>query len=265
MNLDLAGKKAIVTGGSSGIGYSCAAALRVEGVGVLLAALPDGLEVAAGRLRELPSPAPAAEVAAVPCDLRLPDDIERVVHTALERLGAIDILINCAGAAQAGSFLNLPDGAFLDAWTLKLLGYIRMVRAVAPLMIKRRDGRIVNIVGASGRSPSPTLLPVGTTNAALLNFTRGIARELAPYNVRINAISPGPTATPRAEQLAQQTAEARGIPLAEARAEMAQSLPLGRMVEPNEVAAMAVMLVSDRCASITGTEILIDAGSTSAL
>src|SRR3972149_754663 len=157
MNLDLAGKKAIVTGGSSGIGYWCAATLRVEGVGVLLAALPSGLEEAAGRLRELPSPAPAAEVAAVPCDLRLPDDIERVVHTALERLGAIDILINCAGAAQAGSFLNLPDGAFLDAWTLKLLGYIRTVRVGAPLMIKRHDGRIVNIVGASARSASMRL------------------------------------------------------------------------------------------------------------
>src|SRR3972149_9116315 len=98
MNLDLAGKKAIVTGGSSGIGYWCAATLRVEGVGVLLAALPSGLEEAAGRLRELPSPAPAAEVAAVPCDLRLPADIERGGHTALERLWGIRILLKSVGA-----------------------------------------------------------------------------------------------------------------------------------------------------------------------
>ncbi len=264
MDLGLAGKRAIVTGGSSGIGFACAAALRAEGASVLIAALPSGLEEAATRLRELESPA-AADVVAVPCDLRLADDILRVVRTARSELNPIDILINCAGAAQGGAFLDLPDEAFLDAWALKLLGYIRMVRAVAPSMIERRDGRIVNIVGASGRSPSPTLLPVGTTNAALLNFTRGIARELAPYQVRINAISPGPTATPRAERLVQQTAEARRISLSEARAEMARNLPLGRMIEPSEVAAMAVMLVSDRCASVTGAEILIDAGSTSSL
>jgi NAD(P)-dependent dehydrogenase (short-subunit alcohol dehydrogenase family) len=140
-----------------------------------------------------------------------------------------------------------------------------MVRAVVPSMIDRRDGRIVNIVGASGRSPSPALLPVGTTNAALLNFTRGIAKELAPHNVRINAISPGPTATPRAEELAQQTALAQGISLAEAKADLARTLPLGRMVDPREIAAMALMLVSDRCASITGAEILIDGGSTPGL
>ena len=114
--------------------------------------------------------------------------------------GQLDILINSAGSAMGGSFVDLPDQAFLDAWTLKLLGYIRMTRAVVPAMIARRDGRIVNIVGGAGRTPSAGFLPGSTANAALLNFTRGLAKDLSAHNVRINAISPGLTATERAER-----------------------------------------------------------------
>lgn len=107
--------------------------------------------------------------------------------------------------------MELSDDAFLDAWNLKLLGYIRLVRAVIPHLKSRRDGRIVNIIGGAGRTPRPGFLPGGTTNAALLNFTRGISKELARDNIRINAISPGLTATERAETLAKQNAQARGV------------------------------------------------------
>ncbi|MHC5825534.1 MAG: SDR family oxidoreductase [Nostoc sp.] len=198
----------------------------------------------------------------VSADLTQAESIDRVVETTLAQFGQIDILINNAGSARAGSFLELSDDAFLDAWNLKLLGYIRLVRGVVPHQKNRRDGRIVNIIGGAGRTPRPSFLPGGTTNAALLNFTRGISKELAQHNIRINAISPGLTATERAESLALQNAQIRGVSVEEIKAESLKAIPLGKIVKPEEIAALALFLVSDLASSITGVEILVDGGNT---
>lgn len=265
MELGLAGKTAIITGGSAGIGLACAKALYDEGVSVVITARDaDRLEaaVSAIKARRNNSPVQPPTIVAVQGDMSLAADVQKVVDTALSRLGKIDILINNAGSARAGAFLSLSDEAFMDAWNLKLLGYIRMVRAVAPHMIERKDGRIVNIIGAAGRTPGAAFLAGSTANAGLLNFTRGISKELAQHNVRINAISPGSTATQRAERLAEQNAAARGISIEEYKAENVRNIPLGKLVDPDEIAAMALLLVSDRSASITGIEILIDGGTT---
>ena len=101
-----------------------------------------------------------------------------------------------------------------------------------------------------------------TANAALINFTRGISKELAPHNIRINAISPALTETERARRLAEQTAQARDISIEEVMAESTQSIPIGRMIKPSEIAALASFLLSDLAASITGAEMLIDGGQT---
>ncbi|HEY8744353.1 MAG TPA: SDR family oxidoreductase [Chloroflexota bacterium] len=268
MDLHLAGKTAIVTGGSAGIGAACARALHQEGVRVAIVARnEERLQATAAAIRALPSVGPLGEgtdasVLPIAADIRLPEAIQRVVATTLREFGHLDILVNNAGAASAGAFLTLPDEAYLDAWTLKVLGYIRLVRAVAPHMIERHDGRIVNIVGGAGRTPSPVFLAGSTANAALLNFTRGIAKELAGHNVRINAISPGSTATERADRLAEERAAATGITVEEAKAQSASSIPLGHMVDPKEIAAMVLLLVSDRVRSMTGTEVIIDGGAT---
>ena len=263
MDLGLTGKAAIVTGGSAGIGLACAAALYSEGVSVAIVARSlDRLHESARSIAAGPSARPEAGVFPISGDVSRADDVMRIVSTARERLGRIDILVNCAGAARAGAFLDLGDDAYLDAWTLKLLGYIRMVRAVVPAMIEQRDGRIVNIVGAAARTPDATFLAGGTANAALLNFTRGVSKFLARHNIRINAISPGFTATDRAERLAAQRAAANGTTLEEAKTQMAQAIPMGRLVDPAEIAAATLLSVSDRVKSMTGAEILIDGGQT---
>jgi 3-oxoacyl-[acyl-carrier protein] reductase/bacilysin biosynthesis oxidoreductase BacG len=262
MELNLAGKVAIVTGGSAGIGLACARALYSEGVSVVIVGRdPARLAGAEASLRDLTPGKGEPQILALQADTSKAEDTERVVAETLTRFGRVDILVNNAGSAPAGSFLTLPDQAFLDTWNTKLLGYIRFVRAVAPHMIAQKSGAIVNIVGGASRTPSATFLTGSTANAALINFTRGISKELAPHNVRINAISPGSTATERAERLAAQNAQARGISVVEIKAENARNIPLGHMVDPDEIAAMTLLLVSERSRSITGIEILIDGGA----
>ncbi|SDI01624.1 SDR family oxidoreductase [Paenibacillus naphthalenovorans] len=154
----------------------------------------------------------------------------------------------------------MTDEDFTDAWNLKLLGYIRTIRAVLPHYQERRQGSIVNIVGGAGRTPSPLFLPGGTTNAALLNFSKGFSKELAKYGIRINSVSPGLTATERAEVLALQQAEAKGISVEQYKAKSTAAIPLGRLVDPQEIADIVLFLASDRAKSITGAEILVDGG-----
>jgi NAD(P)-dependent dehydrogenase (short-subunit alcohol dehydrogenase family) len=256
LELNLLGKTAIVTGGSAGIGLATAKGLYSEGVNVVIAARnQERLDQAVIDIQSLGNA--NAKVIGVSADLTKAEDIDNVVSKTLEQFGKIDILIN-----NAGSFLELSDEAFLDAWNLKLLGYIRFVKAVIPHLKKQGDGRIVNIIGGAGRTPRPNFLPGGTTNAALLNFTRGISKELAQDNIRINAISPGLTDTERAKTLAIQNAESLGITVDEYKAQAVKSIPLGKIVKPEEIASLALFLVSDLAASITGAEILVDGGST---
>ena len=261
MDLNLGGKIAIVTGGSSGIGLACAKILFAEGASVLIAA-HKGVKEATELIQQETSLGENAQVLSIEIDLSQAGQAKEVVKTAMDDLGKIDILVNCAGAARAGAFSELTDEDFLDAWNLKLLGYIRMVKETLPHMIEQKDGRIINIVGAAAKTPPPTFLTGSTANAALINFTRGLSKELAPLNIRINAISPAPTETERAKHLAEQTAKARGVSIEEVMAESTQSIPIGRMIKPEEIASLTAFLVSDLAASITGTEILIDGGFT---
>ena len=261
LELGLTGKTAIVTGGSAGIGFAIAKALYSEGVSVAIVARDsERLEKAAASIRELPNL--GNQVIAIAADIAQSASIQTIVSKTLASLSQIDILINNAGSARAGAFLDLGDEAFVEAWDLKLLGYIRLVKAVIPNQIPRRDGRIINIIGGAGRTPRPNFLPGGTTNAALLNFTRGVASEFAQHNIRINAISPGLTATDRADRIAEQTAQSRGVSVEQVKAESLKAIPLGRLAQPEEIANLTLFLVSDLAASITGTEILVDGGQT---
>lgn len=264
MELDLQGKNAIITGGSAGIGFGCARALVREGVHVAIVARhADRLAEAAAALHEAGRVRPegAPRVVAIVADLSRAEDVERAAREATAAFGRIDILVNNAGAAIGGNFLELADEAYVGAWTLKTLGYIRMTRAIAPQMIERRDGRIVNIIGGAARSPSPTFLSGSAANAAVLNFTRGVSRELAQHNVRINAISPGNTATERGERLIAQDAKLTGRSIEEVRAERVQRIPLHRITHPDEIGALVALLVSDRVPSMTGGEVVIDGGA----
>jgi 3-oxoacyl-[acyl-carrier protein] reductase/bacilysin biosynthesis oxidoreductase BacG len=262
VGLNLQGKTAIVTGGSAGIGLAIAKSLYQNGVNVVIAARNRArLESAKAEIEsEGTTQAGNPKVVIVEGDLKEGENIQRLVGTAITHFGQIDILINNAGSAQAGSFLELTDEAFTDTWNLKLLGYIRTIRTLLPHFIEKKTGSIVNIVGGAGRTPSPLFLPGSTTNAALLSFSKGISKELAKHRIRINSISPGLTATERAEVLAQQQSEAKGISIEQYKLESAAAIPLGRIVDPYEIADLALFVISDKASSITGVEIVVDGG-----
>lgn len=261
MELQLKGKTAIVTGGSAGIGFACAKALVKEGVHVLINGRnKERLNHAVKKLLKM-NEQENLKVVAVEGDLANTYTVNNIVNTAFSEFKQIDILINSAGEAPAGSFFDLKDSDFTDSWYLKLLGSMRMIKAVAPYMTEKKDGRIINIIGNAGRTPTASFLPGSTTNAALLNFTKGISKELAQSNVRINAISPGVTATERANTLAKQRAHLKGITVEEENEGVLSSIPLGNMVEPDEIASLALLFVSDLVPSLTGAEINIDGGA----
>jgi len=259
MDLGLRGKAALVTGASRGIGRAVALALAREGARVAICARgADALASAAAAIhRET-----GTEATTIEADLSTLDGVTRVVDAALGRLGAIDVLVNNAGAIRGGDFLKTPDEQWTADWSLKLLGYIRMSRAVFPVMQSQGGGRICNVVGAAARNPSPTYLAGGAANAALVNFTKGLADLGAPSGILVTAVSPAATATERWEGLMAQQAAAAGKPVEQYRAEAEKAYPLGRIATPQDVADLVCFLVSERASFLTGICITVDGGST---
>jgi NAD(P)-dependent dehydrogenase (short-subunit alcohol dehydrogenase family) len=259
MDLGLNGKIALVSGGSKGIGRAIADGLAREGARVAITArTAKDLDAAAADIRAKTG----TDVVTIAGDLSRLDEVNRVVATARERLGRLDILVNNAGAIRGGDFLKIPDEQWAGDWSLKILGYVRMARAVLPLMQQQGGGRILNIVGAAARNPTPGYLPGGIANAGLINFTKGLADLGAPSNVLVNAISPAATATERWESLQAQQAKTTGKTIDQVRAEAFAAYPLKRIATSEDVADLACYLVSERAAFLTGICITVDGGAT---
>ena len=255
MDLGIENRVALVTGASRGIGRAVALALAAEGARVVACARDAG---ALGKLTAEIGPAAVA----VPGDLSRLEEVERVVREAHDRFGRIDILVNNAGAIRAGDFLATPDAQWTDDWSLKLLGYIRMARAVFPIMRGQGGGRIVNVVGAAARNPSSSYLAGGAANAALVNFTKGLADLGAESGILVTAVSPAATRTERWDTLQAQQAAATGRSIAEVQAQALAPYKLGRIATPEDIAALVCFLVSERASFLTGICVTVDGGAT---
>jgi NAD(P)-dependent dehydrogenase (short-subunit alcohol dehydrogenase family) len=262
MDLGIAGRNALVTGGSLGIGRAVAAELAANGVNVAITARdPDRLASVAHELESNQG----GRVVAVPGDMSRPEDISRVIAEAGVALGAIDILVNNAGSSPAGRLQDLDDETWYAAFELKFMGYMRCARALAPDMRARKWGRIVNIIGAGGPNPSAGYILGGTFNAALLNFTRALAKECAPDNVLVNGINPGPTDTPRWKSLVKQNATISGKTEAEISAQSVANVPIGHPAQPEDIADLAVFLCSERASHIAGALMNVDGAASGGL
>lgn len=247
----------LITGASRGLGAASARLLAAEGAKLVLTA-----RTAADltKLSEQLHGAHGTETLVLPVDLTQPDSTETVVKAATGTFGRIDVLINSAGASQGGLFWEIPDRVWDESFDLKVMGAIRMMRAVIPGMLERKYGRIVNIVGNTGLQPSPRLLPGSAANAALLAITRGVGEELAPHNVMVNAINPGPTRTERWTTLMNRLAQGSGRTIADVESDYTKQLPRARLAEPEEIAGLIVFLASDRAANLVGASLTADGG-----
>jgi len=258
MDLGLAGRVALVTGGSKGIGRACASALAGEGVQVAISARGcEALDDAAADIRANTG----VNVLALQADVTRPTDIEQMVAQVVKQLGRLDILVNAAASLPAGAFLELPDEAWLRAMESKCLGYVRCARAVVPQMIRQgAGGRIINIAGTAAKKVMPGNIAASAANAALLIFTAGLAAEVAEYRILVNAVNPGPIATERLDTLLAARAATTNTSSEGVLAGIISQVPLGRLGTPDEVADVVVFLASVRASFITGTYLAVDGG-----
>ncbi|MDW3689168.1 SDR family oxidoreductase [Cupriavidus sp. CV2] len=261
MASEFAGKVVVVAGGSRGIGRGIAAAFAAEGAHTVLAASSQAnLEATADAIAQ--STAIRPDICAA--DLRREDGCEAVFKLVSERHGRCDILVNSAGATRAGAFLDLSGDAWQDGFALKFFGCVNLSRLFWPLL-STGHGHVVNIIGGAARTPDAGFLIGGSVNAAMHNFTKGLAALGKRDGVNVNAILPGLTETERVEQVFKQRADASGKSIAEERESQIAKEGLVRLGKPEDIAALALFLCSEHARHIQGTAIAVDGGATPGL
>lgn len=257
MDLHLAGRTALITGASTGIGEAVARGLAAEGVRTALVARgASDLERTAASIRA----DTGTDTIAITADLARADEVVRAAAQAESALGGIDILVNNAGAIRTVDFLADDDAAWVDDWALKPLGYVRLARAVFPAMTRRGGGVIVNVAGLAARNPVPRYAAGGAANAAIVNLTRSLADLGAAHRIRVVAVSPGAVRTRRFESRVAAAAARAGRSVEDEWARRDAEHPLGRLARPGDVANLVAFLASDRAAFINGACVPVDGG-----
>jgi 3-oxoacyl-[acyl-carrier protein] reductase len=256
MDLGLRERVCVVTGSTGGIGKETARLLAAEGARVVITGRDEArLEQARNEV--------GAELGVV-CDLADPDAPAAIIERTTSALGQVDVLVNNVGLAYQAGFDELSDEQWDELWQLNVMSYVRAIRAVLPRMRERGGGVIVNVSSTSGKRPSGTMPNYSVTKAAVLSLSRLVADVYAADGVRCNAVTPGPTATEAwlgDGGLADQQAERSGKTKDEVLAAVGSGRPLGRLAEPEEIAAAIVFLCSDRASYVTGAAWSVDGGT----
>ena len=257
MDLGLKNKVALVIAASRGLGRAVAEELAAEGASLVLCARgAEALEEA----RESITRHSGVSVLALAADVTVTTDVARIVDAGLAEFGRIDILVTNAGGPPAGRFESLSREQWEAATRLTLYSVLELTRLVLPGMKERRWGRILNITSIAVKQPVENLILSNSLRAAVTGFARTLANEVAMNGITINNILPGYTRTERLEELAGTMAAREGISPADFAARWEQEIPMRRLGEPREFAALAAFLVSERASYITGTSIPVDGG-----
>lgn len=257
MTNSLTGRVALVTGGSKGIGRAVALALAGAGADVAICARKMAeLEPVAEEVRALGRRSFAAA-----CDVTDGEQVSRLPTAIAEALGPIDILVNNAGASESHKFVGHPDELWARMLEINLTGVYRVCKAVVPGMIERKGGRIITIASISSKVGARYVAAYTASKHGVLGLMRALAVELNSYNITVNCICPGYVDTPMTDANVANMAARTGKPEAEIRKAIASGNPQGRLIAPEEVAAVAVMLAGEAARSITGQAINVDGGA----
>jgi len=258
MDLGIAGKVALVTAASKGLGRGCAEAMAREGCRVAICAR-SSKEVA--ETATAMAAATGSEVVGLVADMSKSQDIDALLANVRRRLGEIDILVTNAGGPAPGRYGDVAVEQLPGALELTLLSAVRLVNGVTDGMKARSWGRVIMITSISVKQPIDNLLLSNVARAGLTGFMKSAATELAPHGVTVNAVLPGLHATDRMRQLAAKAAEKSGQSIEAALEAMGKSVPMGRLGSPVDFGAVVAFLASQQAGFITGTNVLVDGGA----
>jgi 3-oxoacyl-[acyl-carrier protein] reductase len=253
MEISLAGRSAIITGGSKGIGLGVATRFAQSGADVAIVARGrEALDAAAKAI----GAAGRGRIAAIAADVASAADIRRTYDEAMQAFGKVDIIVNNAGTSRVAPFENLTDEMMQQDLDQKFYAALRLSRLVWEQMKERRWGRIINVLNIGAKAPRGGSAPTTISRAAGMALTKVLAGEGAPHNILVNALLVGIIDADQHVQRAQRS----GVPLAEYMDRYARQIPIGRVGRPEEFANLACLLASDAGSYITGTAINVDGG-----
>jgi 3-oxoacyl-[acyl-carrier protein] reductase len=257
VDLGIRGKVALVSASSRGLGRAIAEELAAEGASLIVCARgEEALRKTADEIRKRSG----VEVVEVVADVSDPAGLERVASAAFKKFGKVDILVTNSGGPPSGPFESLAPEMWDAAVKLLVTSAVGLARAVLPGMKERRWGRILNVTSIAVKQPIEGLMLSNSLRAAVAGFARTLANEVAPFNVTVNNLMPGYTRTDRVEQLARAAGERSGVSAKDTFAKWEKEIPMGRLGEPREFAALAAFLASERASYITGSSIAVDGG-----
>jgi 3-oxoacyl-[acyl-carrier protein] reductase len=257
VNLGLENRVALVCGASRGLGRAVADELAAEGASVAICARnPETLAAAAAEIEA----ASGAAVLAVPADLAVAGEPARVVEECQERYGRLDILVTNTGGPPAGTHDTLSPEDWAQATALLLVSTVELARSALPGMKARGWGRILGVTSVAAKQPVANLMLSNSLRAGVTGFASTLAREVAKDGITVNTILPGYTSTERVTELNRANAAREGVEPEEIQARLEADIPMGRLAEPEEFAALATFLVSERAGYITGGAFAVDGG-----
>jgi NAD(P)-dependent dehydrogenase (short-subunit alcohol dehydrogenase family) len=248
---DLDGQVALITGAGSGIGHGIAKVLAREGAELVLTDID---------VSNVESVAEELDALALPHDVTSWNSCVEVVDKALAEKGQIDVLVNNAGVSKSVPFHELDEAEWDRVNDVNAKGVFLTTRAVVPHMMERRSGSIISISSMVGKEAIPLFVHYSASKFAVIGLTQGLAKELAPYDINVNAVCPGVVRTPLWEPLLDQLSENRGISREEAWGEFVEGIPLGRPQEPEDIGEVVAFLASERARNMTGQGVNVTGG-----
>lgn len=262
MHIELNGKRAFVSGATQGIGKEIAIQLAKAGASVTICARNEA--ALKQTINELDK-SQHQEHSYLCADFSKPNELKKLLEAYTRNFPIVNIIVNNTGGPAPGNIISAQSEDFLNAFQMHLISFHIIVQNFLPSMIKSQYGRIINIISTSVKQPLPNLGVSNTIRAAVANWSKTLASEVAQYGITVNNILPGATKTQRLEQIIQQRAQRNNLSIEQVEHEMKSEIPMRRFGLPEEAAYLATFLASPYAAYITGVNIPVDGGRTSCL